>query len=67
MAGERSAFIEAPEVEDVHPSLHKERVDDERLLARRDVNHTNMCSSFTSSKNMCSNSVSSKDDMSKLT
>ena len=67
MAGERSAFVEAPDVEDVNPSLNQKRVDNERLPAGRDVNHTNTCSNFTLSENTCSDSVLSEDDVSKLT
>ena len=68
VAGERSAFIEAPEIEDVNPSfLHKERVNNKSLHDGRDVDHTNTCSNFALSKNTCSNSISSKDDMSELT
>ena len=66
MASERSMFVEAPEVEDVNPSLHQKRVDDKHLCAGKDIDHTNTCSNFTLSKNMWSNSVLSKDDMSKL-
>ena len=50
MASERSAFIKAPEVEDVDHSLHKERVDNKSLCDRRDVDHTNTCSNFALSK-----------------
>ena len=67
VAGKRSAFVKAPEVEDVDPSLHKERVNDKSLCDGRDVDRTNTCSNLALSESTCSNSVSSKDNVSKLT
>ena len=64
VAGERTTFVEAPDVEDVNPSMNQKRVSDKSL---RDGRHTNTCSNFTSSENTCSDSISSKDDMTKST